>query len=481
KIPVYRRGTKESRGEFILLLNDTTVTLSFDPRRGDIRLRAQADLLDALLDEINFLKDYAYECNEQLASRLRALLLEKKIQAYKNQRFKNEGEVRKLIRKLVGHQNKDGSWSWWDTGEGSVWVTVHVAGALDMAEKEGFPIAVDKQSLINNLEINLADLESKNRLQVQAYLLKQGEKLQVRALADSLQNSEKASLHDKLLAQQSMQFWGKTPDWAWINTHKSQTIKGNPYWGEERLDLFDNSVLNTVVVYKMIEKENPASEDLRKITNYFLEKRKGYWRNTYESSLILETILPRLLVEKQGTSRPMLRLSGLTSEQVVQVPFEKTVRGAAPLTITKSGRFPVYFTAYQESWNADPARIVGDFVVSTSFEGAPQKLKTGKPVNLNVAVEVKKDVEYVMIEVPVPAGCSYASKARSRANGEVHREYYSHKTNIYCQFLKKGTYTYTIPLLPRYSGSYTLNPTVAECMYFPVIYGREGVKWVRVE
>lgn len=86
-----------------------------------------------------------------------------------------------------------------------------------------------------------------------------------------------------------------------------------------------------------------------------------------------------------------------------------------------------------------------------------------------------------MIEVPIPAGCYYESKSQLRTNGEVHREYYNNKTNIYCQYLKKGKYTYTISLLPRYSGSYTLNPAVVECMYFPTIYGREGMKRVKVE
>lgn len=480
KIPVYRRGTRESTGEFIALHADTTITLTFDPHHGDIKLYAQTDLLDAMIDELRFLKNYAYDCNEQLASRLRGLLLEKRIAAYKDEKFQSEGELRRVVRKLVGNQNKDGSWSWWETGEGSVWITVHVAGALDMAEKEGFPIAVDKESLINYLELNLANLASHNRLHVQEYLLRQGEKLHVSKLADSLRQSDEASLHDKLLAQRVMQLAGHTPDWKWINTHKSQTIKGNPYWGEERLHLFDNSVLNTLVVYRIIEKENPKSDELGKITSYLLEQRKRHWRNTYESSLILETILPRLLTNSQQKSKPVLQLSGLTTERVVKFPFEKTVTGTTPLTISKSGQFPIYFTAYRETWNADPSRAEGDFVVSAAFDGGSQNLNAGKPVNLIVEVEVKKDAEYVMIEVPIPAGCSYASKLRSRANGEVHREYYSHKTNIYSEYLKKGTYTYTIPLLPRYSGTYTLNPAVVQCMYFPVIYGREGVKRVTV-
>jgi hypothetical protein len=32
--------------------------------------------------------------------------------------------------------------------------------------------------------------------------------------------------------------------------------------------------------------------------------------------------------------------------------------------------------------------------------------------------------------------------------------------------------------MPRYSGKYTLNPAKAEQMYFPVFYGREGMKKV---
>src|SRR5262249_34239522 len=105
----------------------------------------------------------------------------------------------------------------------------------------------------------------------------------------------------------------------------------------------------------------------------------------------------------------------------------------------------------------------------------------GKPITLIVDLEVKRDAEYVMIEVPIPAGCSYQSRGQSWINGEIHREYYNHKTNIYCKLLKAGKYTYTIELLPRYSGKYTLNPAVAECMYFPTLYGREGVKDVVIK
>ncbi len=481
KIPVLPKGVKETQGYFIALTGDTTITLNFDNSLGKTKLYAQADLLDVLLDEIKSLIDYPYECNEQLASKLWALLLEKKIKVYKNEKFKNEREIHKAIKKLVAHQHDDGSWSWWGTDGGNAWITLHVARCLDLAQKEGYAVAINKQSLINYLEINMANLSSKNRLDVQVYLMEQGEKLQVRELADSIQKSKTSTVHDKLTIQRLKQLSGETPDWNWINAHKSQTIKGNSYWGEERTDLFDNAVINTLLVYKIMEKQNPSNKELIKIRNYFLEHRKRNWRNTYESSQILQTILPGILEEKHTSSEPKLQLTGLVTQQVVKFPFEQTVTGSGAITVSKSGQAPVYFTAYQETWNTNPSRSEKDFTVTTSFEDAPAKLKSGKPVDLVVKVEVKNDAEYVMIEVPIPAGCSYASKPQTRANGEVHREYYNHKTNIYCQYLKKGTYSYTIPLLPRYSGSYALNPALVECMYFPVLYGREGMKKVTVD
>ncbi|WEK18317.1 MAG: hypothetical protein P0Y49_16115 [Candidatus Pedobacter colombiensis] len=77
---------------------------------------------------------------------------------------------------------------------------------------------------------------------------------------------------------------------------------------------------------------------------------------------------------------------------------------------------------------------------------------------------------------PIPAGCSYENKMQSFWGVETHREYFKHKTSIFCTRLKKGSYTFTVQLMPRYSGNYVLNPAKAEMMYFPVFYGREDMK-----
>ncbi len=114
------------------------------------------------------------------------------------------------------------------------------------------------------------------------------------------------------------------------------------------------------------------------------------------------------------------------------------------------------------------------------FDGNSDLLRAGVPVKLVVEVEVQKAAEYVLIEIPIPAGCSYGEK-RSRTPGEVHREYFRHKTAIFCERLGIGTHRFEVELLPRYAGHFTLNPAKAELMYFPVFQANEKGRDLKVK
>jgi uncharacterized protein YfaS (alpha-2-macroglobulin family) len=76
---------------------------------------------------------------------------------------------------------------------------------------------------------------------------------------------------------------------------------------------------------------------------------------------------------------------------------------------------------------------------------------------------------YIQLQVPIPAGCSYYGK-HEIANA-THTEFYKDKVIIYLEHVPKGKSTFSFNLLPKYSGSYTVNPASAELMYFPIING----------
>lgn len=217
---------------------------------------------------------------------------------------------------------------------------------------------------------------------------------------------------------------------------------------------------------------------MEKIRNYFFEQRKsGSWRNTYESSRIVETIMPDMLEKDGGTFREAsLTIDG---QRFGKFPLTRTYAPGKEITVRKEGSMPVFFTAYQQAWNDKPERAAEGFTVSTLFrkDGKPvTTLHAGERVELVATVTADSDAEYVMVEIPIPAGCSYDSKEKGDFWKETHREYYKEKVAVFCNKLRKGTHTFTVRLLPRYTGSYHLNPARAELMYYPVFHGRNEMK-----
>ena len=254
--------------------------------------------------------------------------------------------------------------------------------------------------------------------------------------------------------------------------------------GKEQASLFDNSTGASVLAYRILRRKGGYEGQLRRVRNYLLEKRQaGHWQNTYESAQILETILPDILEGVSAVQPSRLRLSGAVRDTIHTFPYQITFDANTRLVIQKEGKLPVYVTAYQQRQNPTPAKIDRDFIVSTHFKGqlnSKARLKAGTPVQLIVNVEVKRQSDYVMVEVPIPAGCSYEDK-RTDYGIEAYREYFRHKVSIFCTHLNQGKYTFSIRLLPSYSGSYTLNLAKAELMYYPTFFGRNEMIKVEVK
>ena len=167
-------------------------------------------------------------------------------------------------------------------------------------------------------------------------------------------------------------------------------------------------------------------------------------------------------------SIPSLELSGDVSKTITEFPFEMEASPNQTIEISKTGDFPVYLTNYQRCWNKTPKATKSDFEITTHFSNdSASILKAGKETILIADVTIKKDAEYVMINIPIPGGCSYTDKKTNFWN-ESNREYFKNETAIFCQRLAKGKYTFEVKLMPRYSGKYALNPAKVELMYFPV-------------
>ncbi|NML19873.1 TonB-dependent receptor plug domain-containing protein [Pseudoflavitalea sp. G-6-1-2] len=487
KLPVFVQGVNEANGIFASLDSDTSFI--WQPAAGsEVTVRAESSALPILDDEIEKVWLYQYGCNEQLASKLKALLMRKKVYAMQGMKFNYNKQINELISKLNQAKSSEGLWGWWKGMRPELWITQHVVEALLLAEQEGFSSGFNKQLvkdyLVYSLESTKKDIPA--AVPVMKTLLQLDSKIEYGKWIDSLHRYNKyPSLHDNLLLISLQQQLGtvQIPD-SLLNKHR-RTLFGNMYWGEEGYKFFDNSIQNTVLMYRILRKAGGHEDWLKKIRGYFLEKRStGYWRNTYESILILETILPEIL-KHEATGKPAsLTVKQGDREQTTRsFPFTTKLNNREALKITKEGLSPVYFTAYQEKWNPNPAKVDSSFEVSSVFiqgRDTVTTLKAGQPVSLSIRVRVKADASYVMLEIHIPAGCSYQSKEQPWRNNEVNREYFTNKVSLFCSELKPGVYEFSVSLLPRYSGKYNLNPAKACAMYFPVFFGREGMKKINI-
>ncbi len=112
-IPIYRPGLLATNGYFAALNKDTSFRLSLAGDTSPIHLYAESSLLPVLYQETESIRKYEYLCNEQLASKLKAMIAQQRIAGYLHQPFKGEKHIRELLTKLEQTHNSTGLWGWW--------------------------------------------------------------------------------------------------------------------------------------------------------------------------------------------------------------------------------------------------------------------------------------------------------------------------------------------------------------------------------
>ena len=491
KIPLLPIGTLEADGVFLLIERDTM--LNFGNKTGQIKFRAQPSTLPLLLEDLQYLRDYPYACNEQTASKLIGLLSEKQIRQALNQTFTGEKMIREAVTRLGKAQNPDGSWGWWPNGSANEWMSNYVLRALSSAQQAGFSSSA-LESGLRWLSSQWPSQRETARLQSLQTLLLAGQKIDSTGLRDSLAKPQKL-LCDRLLSVWIQQELGYKPALDTLFKYRKLDTYGGAFWEEKTLQDWtyhwnNNRIANTLLAYEIAKKAG-LTEEIKRIRLHLLARR-GYthhgmrlgngWRNTLEVASVIKTILPELT---QGNHFQVgaLKLSGALEGTVDKQALEATFTANSSLKLTVTGSGPFFCTAYQEFWNTNPTPKADLFAVSSHLEEAGETIRTlqfGKAAQLVAEVDVKQEGQYVMIEIPIPAGCSYGEKSNSYRFPEVHREYFAEKVSIFCEHLPVGKHRFVVNLEPRYSGAYTLNPVRVEEMYFPTLYGRNSVETLKI-
>jgi hypothetical protein len=150
-LPVYRysspetvatAGTvalEEDRLEVIVLPSDV------DPTQGNLRVQLDPSLAAGMLEGLDYVTNFPFDCNEQVVSKFLANLVNYRALSELgiDRRDLEENlkeQVTTGVQKLLTRQNADGGWGWWAREESNVFVSGYVVYGLVEAQREGFVV-----------------------------------------------------------------------------------------------------------------------------------------------------------------------------------------------------------------------------------------------------------------------------------------------------------------------------------------------------
>ncbi|WP_373553502.1 alpha-2-macroglobulin family protein [Haliscomenobacter sp.] len=506
-LPIIPIGRMKPYGQFIEITQDTTIILPFTPGTRTATLTLEpGGVLKLMLDDIKYLKNYHFGCNEQTSSKLTALLLEKSLRGMLGEKFADEQDIYKGIEILEGRQQAEGGWSWWVSGQQRYWTTNYVLKALLRAAQAGYPVTALKKGL-EFLQKQLPQMTEEDYLVSLETLTKAGVKVDLTRLQrEPAAAAEQDLLYKKLLRQYLLQAQGLP--YSLDTLFKYQRVVDNrlgTYWDGREIFGFagyrvaDCSTQNTLIGYSILKKAGKA-EELKKIRSYFLDNRGfhegnyrygGRWNNTMEVAKILEAILPDLMEEdKKDRVGNRLEKKAAGSHRVIaldQTTISLKLQQQDTFFIKldkKTTSAYLTYVQYTSQVDSTQKRKDNTFEVKSQLFAQGQQplavLRLNEPVSLQVDVQVKRAAKYVMVEIPIPAGCTYFDKNEARSHFEVHREYHADRVLIFCDELPAWNHQFRVQLLPQFAGSFTLNPVWVEDMYHPLENGTNTVRKVEI-
>ena len=502
-IPIEKQGTEVAFGSLQILRNGESLQIS-PTENQEIHLNLVANQADFYYNVAGYLSGYRYACNEQLASKLIGLISCKLYAQLNGKVFKHDRNINEIIKMLLKNQNGDKLWSWWgNSSETSYFMSAHVLSALKLAKDAGFSVNLNLENyndLPHYKTPNLHDIEILHALSAQnteqnfvpaveffekkiADLDRQND-----SIAKKYNTKNNTSyLKEKLMLLEIRKRQNLDFDTKFIEENLQTDYLGRVFCSDNKARTwYSNDLITTLLAYKLLKDDEKFAGTIEQMQMYIISTKAHGW-NTYQSAQALLTIFQDVMKKGEKGVAPKVFLSGKTDREVTKFPFDTIVNFGEILNIEKISGLPIYCSDYVYE-NVKNQRIGEVFEVSTNFVQKQQygndivlsdTLSAGKPVFLRVDVNVKKpDCEYVIIEAPIPAGCSYNAKTQysKYRSYEVHREYFKEKTAIFCQKLPQGKHTFYIELLPRFSGKFSLNPAKIELMYLPVVNANNDLR-----
>jgi len=425
----------------------------YDDRQGELSIRLDPSLAAGMVDGLDYLEHFPYECTEQIVSRFlpnvltyRALKelgisdpeLEKRL----------PGLVEEGLNKLYLRQNGDGGWGWWYESASNPHLTAYVLFAMIRAQEAGFVVQAD------NLSHGLAYLESQlvSARELQSYREANRQAFALYVMAEAGQTGRASEyVGDLYSRREKLSHYGRaylalTLDLINENDSRISTLLSDlqnaailsatgAHWEETDYDYWamNTDTRSTAVILDALARLDPENALIPNVVRWLMVARKdGIWETTQETAWALIALTDWMVVtgELKGEYEYGVWLNdgglaeGAVTPDTVDEPIQLRVDVAGLLADAGNrltiGRGPgegrLYYTAHLKVYlpveEIEP--LNRGIIVSRRYtdpgcaEGAKcpevDQVAVGDVVQVKLTIIAPHDLYYVVVEDPLPAG-----------------------------------------------------------------------------
>lgn len=542
-IPVYRYEVRETVGTAGLLREEDSRTelvafpRRFEANQGQLTVELDRSLAGVTVDGLDYLRNFPHQCTEQTVSKflpnimtLRALTQ----LGVNNPDLKTQldEQVNFAIQRLYSTQHTNGGWGWFPQSATNPLVTTYALMGLAAARNNGYVIdnnVIDRAAAYVQQEIDGFEVQSavwrSNRQAFYIYGLTQAGYFQNSAA--SVLYNQRTRLNTDASAYLAMAMYSMNPTDERLNAFRADFISTailsatGAHW-EDNPDALNwtTETRTTALVLAAMIRIDPDNDLLASVVRWLMVARNGdAWETTQETAWAVMALSDWMVVTNElnpsytfglGLNGSQQTLADDTatsqnateSERLVFEVNELLTDAANRLTFVRSeGEGNLYYTAHLDVYLPVPqVEALSQGIIlerryfaqdDENYENPLTEGRVGETVEVVLTIIAPNDLNFVVIEDPLPAGASAidttlltasALDDGPRLDGPLSRgwgwwwfsrsELRDEKVVMYADFLPQGTYEYRYSIQLGLQGTFNVIPPTGQEFYFPEVYGR---------
>ncbi|MBN2148204.1 MAG: Ig-like domain-containing protein [Anaerolineales bacterium] len=439
----------------VQILELVSLPVTFDPSSGSLNVELAPSLAAAMLQALDSLENYPYDCTEQTLSRfLPNLETYRALQAFGIQspdlQARLDRTLEEGLNRLLGRQNADGGWPWWPGGESDLHISAYVLFGLSRAQQAGLSIPEESfQRAIAYLSAGLvtpdqiSDPWMLDRLAFTHFALLQAGSGDPAALSQLYEARDRLAPWAQALLALSLETTSPGSEQAHtlISDLQSAALRSatGAYWqvpASGHSSMITTLSNSAIVVYALAQRD-PASALLPDAVRFLVANRQasgdlaGGWGSTYESAWALMALTEYMkgtgelggdfafsatlngIQIASGRAEGDARLNPVLAEIPLSSLYPSNPNALTILHEAGSGR--LYYTAalsvYRPADTAAPldrGLILGrEYILAGEAPRSATPIQVGQvgqSITVRLTLVAPNDMYHLVIEDYIPAG-----------------------------------------------------------------------------